>query len=89
MNSCQNNFTNGEVNNSDKEAKAGVEVGYGQCQPLCIVWRHQQFWMVMGYSQGIELYCSQSRHFEVTTMSKKTDFDTLFGWGALHFLVQQ
>lgn len=51
------------VSNSDKDTKAGLEVGYSQCQPFHIVWRHQQFWMLMGYSQGIELYLSQSRHF--------------------------
>lgn len=86
MNSCRNNFTNGEVSNSDKDAKAGMEVGCVQCQPLLIVQRHQQFWMVMSYSQITELSCSQSRHFEVTVMSKNIILiPCLFGKGRNDF----
>lgn len=77
MNSCQTNFTNGEVNNSNKDAKAGMEVEYCHCQPHCIGLQ------LLLYGHGLltnnRAYSSQVRHFKVTIMSKKTDFDTLFG----------
>lgn len=75
MNSCQTNFTNDEVNNSNKDAKAGMEVGYSHCQPLCIVQGHHQFCMVMGCSQSIELTVARA-----DILNLDYDFDTLFGW---------